>query len=89
MEVEVQLLQAVRIRAPITRMRTGTQVRWLLSSPSPLCCLRSLWKVWGSEFWFRMSLGKLLLGAGALQDEEESTGKDSGQGILAAGDFRS
>ena len=27
MEVEVLLLQAVRIRAPITRMRAGTQVR--------------------------------------------------------------
>lgn len=51
-EVEVLLLQAVRIRAPITRMRTGTQVRRARSSP---CCLLSgrvgLW------VWFGSSLG--------------------------------
>lgn len=48
MELEVVQLTAVRIRAPITRMKTGTQVSWFVIS---FYCLKMLTcKLW--PFWF-------------------------------------
>lgn len=58
------LLQAVRIRAPITRMRTGTQVRQEAGRrpPSVLAVRAASRQVSGSEFRFRVSSVESWLG---------------------------